>query len=88
VMQANKQCNAHWERNLRQYALRAEPLFDVFTSEEALRWTLFMRNIDARAGSSETSRVRMNPSVKPVQRENWACEDYGGENTSGFGGRE
>ena len=48
VIQSNKQCNAQWERNLRQYALHAEPLSNTFTSIAALRWTLFVRNIDAR----------------------------------------
>ena len=33
---------------MRQYARRTEPLFDVFTSIEALRWKLFSRNIDER----------------------------------------
>ena len=47
-MQSNKRCNAHWERNPRQYAHYPEPLFDVFTSKEALRRVLFVRNIDVR----------------------------------------
>jgi len=33
---------------MRQYEHREEPLFDVFTSVESLRWVLFVRNIDAR----------------------------------------
>ena len=37
VIHSNKECNAHWERNMRQYAHRAEPLFGMFTSKEALR---------------------------------------------------
>jgi len=37
VMQSNKQCSAHWERNLCQYAHRAGLLFSVFASKEALR---------------------------------------------------
>jgi len=48
VMQSNKQCSTHWEGNLRQYAHRTEPLFVEFTSAEALRWVLFVGNIDAR----------------------------------------
>ena len=31
AIQSSKQCNAHWERNLRQYVHHAEPLFRVFT---------------------------------------------------------
>jgi len=50
VLQSNKQCNAHWEGNLRQYSHRAEPLFGVFTSTAALRWTLFVRHIDVGGG--------------------------------------
>ena len=45
---SNKSSKSHWERNLRQYSHHSEPLFRVFTSIEALRWTLFVRNIDAR----------------------------------------
>jgi len=45
VIQSNKRCNAHWERNLHQYVYRVEPLFDVFVSIEAR--VLFVRNIDA-----------------------------------------
>jgi len=48
VIDSNKPGKSHWERNLRQYAHRAEPLFDVFAAVEALRWVLFVRNIDAR----------------------------------------
>ena len=48
MIDSNKPRKAHWERNLCQYAHRAEPLFDVFPSVEALRWVLFVRNIDAR----------------------------------------
>jgi len=33
---------------MRQYTHHTEPLFNTFTSIEALRWTLFVRNIDAR----------------------------------------
>ena len=33
---------------MRPYAHHEEPLIDVFTSMEALRWVLFVRNIDAR----------------------------------------
>jgi len=40
VIQANKQCKAHCERNLCQYAHYAKPLFNTFTSIEAQRWTL------------------------------------------------
>ena len=29
VIHKNKQCEAHWLNNLRKYAHRAEPLFDV-----------------------------------------------------------
>ena len=48
VIDSNTPSKSHWERNLRQYAHRAEPLFYVFTSIEALRWVLLVRNIDAR----------------------------------------
>ena len=48
MIQSNKKCNAQWEGNLHQYAHHAEPLFEVFTSKEALRWALFVRNMDAR----------------------------------------
>jgi len=48
VIDSNKPSKAHWERNLRQYAHRAEPLLDMFPSKDARRWTLFVRNIDAR----------------------------------------
>jgi len=47
VLQSNKLSKSHWGRNLRQYALHAEPLFNMFTSTEALRWVLFVRNIYA-----------------------------------------
>ena len=46
VMQANKQCNTHWERNRSQYTHQEKPLRDVFTSKDALRWALLVRNID------------------------------------------
>ena len=49
MIYSNKLSKAHSERNLRQYAHYAEPLFNKFTSKEALRWVLFLRNIDARA---------------------------------------
>jgi len=48
VIRSNKQCSALWERNIRQYAHHAGPLFSVFTSKEVLRWALFVRNIDVR----------------------------------------
>ena len=44
VIHFNKQCNAHWEDNRRQYAHHVEPLLDVLTSIEALRWVLLVRN--------------------------------------------
>ena len=47
VLGSNKLSKAHWKRKLRQYALHAEPLFNTFTSTEALRWVLFVRNIYA-----------------------------------------
>ena len=48
VLASRRQCHAHWENNLRQYVHHTEPLFDEFSSVEALRWTLFKRKIDAR----------------------------------------
>ena len=48
VLASRRQCHAHWENNLRQYAHHTEPLFDEFSSVEALRWALFKRKIDAR----------------------------------------
>jgi len=48
VLRSNKLSKSHWERNLRQYAHHSESLFNTFTSTEALRWVLFVRNIDAR----------------------------------------
>ena len=48
VLASSRQCHAHWENNLYQYAHHAKPLFDEFTSVEALRWTLFKRKIDVR----------------------------------------
>ena len=48
VLASSRQCHAHWENNLRQYAHHAKPLFDVFSSLSALRWTLFKRKIDVR----------------------------------------
>ena len=48
AIQSNVRCIAHWEGHLRQDAHHAEPLFDEFTSIEAQRWALFVRNIDAR----------------------------------------
>ena len=48
VLASRRQCHAHWENNLRQYAHHAKPLFDEFTSLSALRWTLFKRKIDVR----------------------------------------
>ena len=41
----NKQCEAHWENDLRKYAHRSKPLFDVFTSVMSLRFVL-ERKID------------------------------------------
>jgi ankyrin repeat protein len=48
VIHKNKQCEPHWLKNLRKYAHRAEPLFEVFTSKALLRWTLFEMHINAR----------------------------------------
>jgi len=38
AIQSNTLSNAHFERNMRQYAHYADPLFYKFTSKEALRW--------------------------------------------------
>ena len=38
VIHKNKQCEAKWEAQLRQYAHHAKPLFDVFTSVKSLRF--------------------------------------------------
>ena len=43
----NKQCEAHWKNNLRQYTHRSKPLFDKFTSLDSLRF-VFARKIDVR----------------------------------------
>ena len=56
VIHFNKQCNAHWEHNLRPDVHNSKPLLDVFTSKEALRWTLLVRNIDAVT----------KPSTRPI----------------------
>jgi len=48
MMQSSKQCKAHCAGYLRQDAHQQEPLLNTFTSIKALRWTLFVRNIDAR----------------------------------------
>ena len=48
VRQSSKLSNAHWERNLHQYAHRTDPQFNVFESKEALRWVLLVRNIHVR----------------------------------------
>jgi len=48
VIDSNRLSKAHSERNLRQYSHHIEPLFNTFTSIEALRWVLFVKNIDAR----------------------------------------
>ena len=47
MIDSNKLSKSHWERNLRHYALHAEPLFNTFTSIDALRCVLFVRIIDA-----------------------------------------
>ena len=47
MIDSNKQ-SKRWERNLRKYVYRANPLIGVFASIEAQRWVLFVRNIDAR----------------------------------------
>ncbi len=49
VIHKNKQCEAHWLNNLRKYAHRADPLFDVFTSVKSLRF-VFVRKIDVPRG--------------------------------------
>ena len=49
VIHKNKQCEAHWLNNLRKYAHRADPLFDVFTSVKSLRF-VFVREIDVPRG--------------------------------------
>ena len=46
VLHASQQYRAHWEKNLCQYAHRAEPLFDEFTSVESLRWALHCIRVD------------------------------------------
>ena len=48
MIDSNKPSKAHWERNLRQYAHHAGPLFITLRSIEALRWVLFLRTIDVR----------------------------------------
>ena len=48
LIDSNKSCKSHWTRNFRQYEHNAEPLFSKFTSIDALRLTIFLRNIDAR----------------------------------------
>ena len=81
-MQSNKRCNAHWERNPRQYAHYPEPLFDVFTSKEALRRVLFVRNIDVRGwklhltdptseSASQNTCHMTKFFVKSVKRDMW-----------------
>jgi len=65
VIQSNKMCNAHWEGNLCQYAHYTEPLFNTFRSKEALRWVLFVRNIDAR-GWELHLRYPSSADTKPI----------------------
>jgi len=50
VIHSNKLCNAHWECHLCPDVRLSKLMFDVFTSIEALRWTLFVRNIDVLEG--------------------------------------
>ena len=45
VIHKNKQCEVNWINNLRKYAHRSRPLFDVFTSVKSLRF-VFVRKID------------------------------------------
>ena len=47
VLHSSMLCHTHWEAHLRQYVHHTKPLFDEFTSIEALRWTLLVRKIDA-----------------------------------------
>jgi len=46
VIDSNKPSKAHWRHNLRMYAHHAEPLFDVFTPIEALRWEPETRRLE------------------------------------------
>jgi hypothetical protein len=55
VLASSRQCHAHWENNLHQYAHHSKPLFDVFTSLSVLRWTLFEKKIDVRLGAASGS---------------------------------
>jgi len=82
VIQSNKMCKSHWERNLHQYVYKSDPLFNTFTSIEALCWVLFVRNIDARGWELHLrdSRVAVTkPSTcpmmvalfKPAKLESW-----------------
>ena len=48
MIDSNRLSKSPWERIIRQYAHHEEPLFNTLTSIDALRWVLFVRNIDAR----------------------------------------
>ena len=63
VIQSSKLSNSHCERDLPQYAHRTDPLFNVFESKQALRWTLVVRTIDVRGWEL---RLR-NPSGTAVK---------------------
>ena len=65
MIQSNNQCDAHRERNLRQYAHHSEALFYKFTSIEALHWTLFLGNIDAR-GWELHLRYPGDKAIEPI----------------------
>jgi len=71
---------SHWERNLRKYEHLAEPLFNIFTSIEALSWTLVVRNIDTLGLELHLRGVEvLKPStcpmavalLKPAKLESW-----------------
>jgi len=79
VIQSNKEYSARREMNLRSGVHYAKPLFDTFTSKEALSWMFFVRNIDARgwelhlkdplSGSNQTEYLSHSGSILE------ACED-------------
>jgi len=64
VIDPNKPSKLHWKCNLRQYAHHAEPLLDIFTTIEALRWALFVRNFGA-VGWELHVRVMVRVRVSP-----------------------
>ena len=93
----NKQCEAHWKNNLRQYTHRSKPLFDKFTSLDSLRfvfarkidvrdWKLHLTGLKGHYGNSAT--LTHNGSFHPCMQKGRSgyCEGHGGGDAGGSGG--